>query len=861
MKKRLHLIITIIFLLIVSPFLVGCFGDDDNRLPAPEIKLHEESKCITWDTHSKCSSYDIYINKEYKDSVDNAVDDKHSRMFDFSEYLVANGEYQIYIIAKSNIKGLDDSLASNIVKYTYTSINHSDESVDDLITSDYQISCTLNGGNVSFTPIENVEVDTYILYLYSNSTGLNKYDLDTCNTSLYSTKYNIHNLPKESLDIYAVRIGYKIEGVEYVSSNIMYYNPDKYSTYTDNIYIFDGLINDHYIESIQELNNIIYYTFITRTQSFDVALSDEFLKLVDSSDNTFGMSINSKFDKLIESGFKSFYETMSYSSANPGGFIKKISNNEYNIKVNYNNIKECDKTILPATYLEQGDVVTYLDTHDFVTISEEYGKDWNDFASDKHFLYTNVSTSEELYWAVENDITPKFDYVNSEKSSAYKIYKKAKNVIRNNISQDMTDYEKALVLFEWICENSVYDHTKYTQANNYDATIENYPMKLPCYYLEGVFDTGYAVCDGFSKAYSLLCNMIGIDCMRIVGDAGTKQNNGGHAWNKVLLDIDTTDSLPASYYLVDITWTEFQSLSDDLEIISHEYFLISDEMVKDTHFDFKDRPKFANYKTGDAYYYYLAQKFEHNENTYDFVVDNDEDFVALCEYILVNNLDTFEFVIDVDYMIEYYNSLEENKDSPYLTSKEVENKYFSTGYGLLYHNVDTLVEYVMVVDKFGNPILDKFGHYQYNVEYHYYYTLKNTFVQKMRELKIPAQYIMLNYDNDGTVYNSQGDKGVVYVFQQNLMIDSLVEEDSADGKKYNEPENLSEFIIANNVTGKFNMFISKEILSSRTENSLIGKAFGLFSNYFTNTNLEIDFELTGVEDNESYMFIFTIREK
>ena len=74
--------------------------------------------------------------------------------------------------------------------------------------------------------------------------------------------------------------------------------------------------------------------------------------------------------------------------------------------------------------------------------------------SDKQFLETSVYSSEELYWAVENKVTP----IPVKDSPAEDIYNLAKDTLRNIISDDMTDYEKALCIFDWICTNTVYDN-------------------------------------------------------------------------------------------------------------------------------------------------------------------------------------------------------------------------------------------------------------------------------------------------------------------------------------------------------------------------------------------------------------------
>ena len=87
------------------------------------------------------------------------------------------------------------------------------------------------------------------------------------------------------------------------------------------------------------------------------------------------------------------------------------------------------------------------------------------------YLSTPVKTTEELYWAVENGVTPVFE---SADSRAYRIYNEAKLVLGDIISLDMTDFEKTLSIFDWICVNTVYDYD--TFANKDGITTQ-----FPCY--------------------------------------------------------------------------------------------------------------------------------------------------------------------------------------------------------------------------------------------------------------------------------------------------------------------------------------------------------------------------------------------
>ena len=171
------------------------------------------------------------------------------------------------------------------------------------------------------------------------------------------------------------------------------------------------------------------------------------------------------------------------------------------------------------------------------TVSEEQrrGEDFAAFAIDTGDRPTRkVYNSEELWWAVEHGFRPEFAI---EGSDAERIYNKAKDVLRNIISKDMNDFEKTLAIYEYIISAVAYDNDTYSNLNAIPST------KNACYYLEGVFDYGRAVCDGKSKAFVLLCGIEGIESVR---EFGYDEAAGiGHAWNYVKVDgewycVDTT---------------------------------------------------------------------------------------------------------------------------------------------------------------------------------------------------------------------------------------------------------------------------------------------------------------------------------
>ncbi len=72
----------------------------------------------------------------------------------------------------------------------------------------------------------------------------------------------------------------------------------------------------------------------------------------------------------------------------------------------------------------------------------------------------------------------------------------------------------------------------------------------------GAICKGYANCEGYAKAYALMCRMRGVPCGVITGMAtDANGSTSPHAWNIIWLD--------NSYSLVDVTWDDQESLGVD----------------------------------------------------------------------------------------------------------------------------------------------------------------------------------------------------------------------------------------------------------------------------------------------------------
>lgn len=88
------------------------------------------------------------------------------------------------------------------------------------------------------------------------------------------------------------------------------------------------------------------------------------------------------------------------------------------------------------------------------------------------------------------------------------------------------------------------------------------------YSLYGVLVKGEGVCESYSEAFQYLCNMAGIPCFGITGEA----SGGGHKWNGVKID--------GSWYLMDVTWDD---PTGGTPVCRYYYFNVTEEMISDSH--------------------------------------------------------------------------------------------------------------------------------------------------------------------------------------------------------------------------------------------------------------------------------------
>lgn len=160
----------------------------------------------------------------------------------------------------------------------------------------------------------------------------------------------------------------------------------------------------------------------------------------------------------------------------------------------------------------------------------------------------------------------------------------------SDLEPSMTKVEKALVIHDYLVSNTTY--TKNTE-NDYRLTEE------------GVFVKHQANCQGYSLAYAMLMEKVGIPVEFVVSD------NMSHMWNKI--------KIGGSWYHVDVTWDDPVDASeskDQYGLVNHNNFLCSSEkMTKNGHNGFDtegtDSTKYDNkyWKNVTSSFYYRDGKW------------------------------------------------------------------------------------------------------------------------------------------------------------------------------------------------------------------------------------------------------------
>ena len=151
-----------------------------------------------------------------------------------------------------------------------------------------------------------------------------------------------------------------------------------------------------------------------------------------------------------------------------------------------------------------------------------------------------------------------------------------------------TPYEQELAVHNYMVLNSEYDYYNYINGT----------IPYVSHTAEGIFVNRTAVCDGYSSAFKLCMDILGIPCEIITGEG----DGVAHAWNVVMLD--------GEWYMVDVTWDD--PVPDNPGVVNYDYFNITDEKMR------RDHSYTSDINANGTKYNYYAQQENYFTNTTDY---------------------------------------------------------------------------------------------------------------------------------------------------------------------------------------------------------------------------------------------------
>lgn len=186
---------------------------------------------------------------------------------------------------------------------------------------------------------------------------------------------------------------------------------------------------------------------------------------------------------------------------------------------------------------------------------------------------------------------------------------KAKEIIK--MVPSGSDYEKALWVHDYIVDNTTYNNDVswfVGEEKNFSASIYSLLLK------------NESNCNGYSKAYKYLLDMLNIPCTVV---AGVCNDGVLHAWN--IIEID------GEYYQVDATWDDPVG---GKQAVHHNYFCITDEeMYKSRTLDSVTSTPICSSTKMNYYVYNGLYATEINDSVFNYALDyylkNDEDQIEI----------------------------------------------------------------------------------------------------------------------------------------------------------------------------------------------------------------------------------------
>lgn len=260
--------------------------------------------------------------------------------------------------------------------------------------------------------------------------------------------------------------------------------------------------------------------------------------------------------------FKTIEEISGYES----------TQNYYSSEIYYNELNSQEKFVYDTYKYAYENNITHLFFQESLIDECNYSltEILEMFALDSPVMEQNLVSGEDEYsYTINNQFL--FRYVERELKGSYinidiftkekadkrqKAIKQAKK-IKFDFTDDMTEFDKAKVIYTYLGENVEYEN---------DDSKDKVKVIMKTHYLYDAICKKKTNCDGFANAFSLFCSLNGIENFEKTDDH--PEDEEGHTWNCVLLD--------GVWYNVDATASD-EVLAEDRTKDLYSRFAYSDK--------------------------------------------------------------------------------------------------------------------------------------------------------------------------------------------------------------------------------------------------------------------------------------------
>ncbi|MCR5350126.1 MAG: hypothetical protein K6E20_03945 [Acholeplasmatales bacterium] len=276
----------------------------------------------------------------------------------------------------------------------------------------------------------------------------------------------------------------------------------------------------------------------TEVMVYDETVKEKIDQYVDDYNDMYGynlLSLDVNYGDLLTDVYESFYDA-SYVCLTSDYDYEVIKDDSFNYividKYEYTNYRYTD-VIASAwmTMIEENPIFYFLFTG--YTVSQ---------SSNGYYFY--LLGSEEYAKAEDrnNCNLQIIDFVEDFEEEYNKL-------------EEVTDYNKALLIHDYLCNNMEYAYDSDGNASN-EAYAHN---------ILGIINKA-GVCESYAKLYLFLSYRIDLTSLIVIGYSQSQAN--GHAWNYCQID--------GVWYGVDVTW-------DDSDTFTYDYFLVSSKIMNYAH--------------------------------------------------------------------------------------------------------------------------------------------------------------------------------------------------------------------------------------------------------------------------------------